>query len=256
MSSEFAVSVKDVSKTYILGKGARQNTLAEQIGSKLRSIGKKEQRASFDALHDVSFNVKQGEAIGIVGRNGAGKSTLLKVLTRVTPPSTGEIVIRGRVGSLLEIGTGFHPGIDRSGEHLPERFDPRYAQRRSGPELRCHCRVRRSQPVSRDTRQAVLERYVCALSVRGGRAPSHRDHAHRRGPCGWRRGVQVPLHHQDETDRHRRSHDPVREPSHALRRGTVQPGHRARSRKRGLRRINPASRQGLPRQPGLDRPPL
>ena len=111
MSSEFAVSVKDVGKTYILGKGARQNTLAEQIGSKLRSLGKRERRESFDALHDVTFNVKQGEAIGIVGRNGAGKSTLLKVLTRVTPPTHGEIEIRGRVGSLLEIGTGFHPEL-------------------------------------------------------------------------------------------------------------------------------------------------
>ena len=111
MSSEFAVSVKDVGKTYILGKGARQNTLAEQIGSKFRSLGKREKRESFDALHDVTFNVKQGEAVGIVGRNGAGKSTLLKVLTRVTPPTHGEIEIRGRVGSLLEIGTGFHPEL-------------------------------------------------------------------------------------------------------------------------------------------------
>ncbi len=111
MSSEFAVSVRGVGKSYILGKGARANTLAEQVTSKIRSIGKREQRETLHALHDISFDVSPGEAVGIVGRNGAGKSTLLKVLTRVTPPSSGEILIHGRVGSLLEIGTGFHPEL-------------------------------------------------------------------------------------------------------------------------------------------------
>jgi lipopolysaccharide transport system ATP-binding protein len=110
-SSEIAVTVRDLRKSYILGKGARANTLAEQLSSKLRSIGKRQQRETLDALSGVNFEVHQGEAVGIVGRNGAGKSTLLKVLTRVTPPSQGEIVLRGRVGSLLEIGTGFHPEL-------------------------------------------------------------------------------------------------------------------------------------------------
>jgi lipopolysaccharide transport system ATP-binding protein len=106
-----AVSVRDLRKSYILGKGARANTLAEQISTKLRTIGKREQRETMDALSGVNFEVKQGEAVGIVGRNGAGKSTLLKVLTRVTSPSQGEITLHGRVGSLLEIGTGFHPEL-------------------------------------------------------------------------------------------------------------------------------------------------
>lgn len=65
----------------------------------------------FRALDDVSFDVEPGTALGIVGRNGAGKSTLLKILSRITKPTTGEIVLRGRVGSLLEVGTGFHPEL-------------------------------------------------------------------------------------------------------------------------------------------------
>lgn len=65
----------------------------------------------FSALNDVSFSVPAGEAVGIVGRNGAGKSTLLKLITRITAPSSGQIALRGRVGSLLEVGTGFHPEL-------------------------------------------------------------------------------------------------------------------------------------------------
>jgi lipopolysaccharide transport system ATP-binding protein len=71
-------------------------------------IGKKE---DFWALKNINFNIKKGEIVGIIGSNGAGKSTLLKILSQITPPSTGEITIDGRVGSLLEVGTGFHPEL-------------------------------------------------------------------------------------------------------------------------------------------------
>jgi lipopolysaccharide transport system ATP-binding protein len=76
-------------------------------------LGRVEERETKElwALRDVSFNVREGEAIGVIGRNGAGKSTLLKVLTRITTPTSGRAVIRGRVGSLLEVGTGFNPEL-------------------------------------------------------------------------------------------------------------------------------------------------
>lgn len=108
---DLAIRVADLGKTYQLGAtGERPSTAAQAAFQWLRSTGRMKYTL-FDALDDVSFEIPRGQAVGIVGRNGAGKSTLLKLITRVTSPSRGRIEMNGRIGSLLEVGTGFHPEL-------------------------------------------------------------------------------------------------------------------------------------------------
>lgn len=110
------ISVKHLSKEYNIGIDKTYKTLSGTFTSAIKHPLKtlKESRKpcnTFWALKDVNFDVKSGEVVGIIGRNGAGKSTLLKVLSRITFPTEGEIKMLGRVGSLLEVGTGFHPEL-------------------------------------------------------------------------------------------------------------------------------------------------
>ena len=113
MSSDLAISVRNLGKTFqIADAEPRATTLAELVARKIRKpFTQRRNRAAFEALQDVSFEVRKGEVLGIIGRNGAGKSTLLKILSRITPPTRGEVDLYGRVGSLLEVGTGFHPEL-------------------------------------------------------------------------------------------------------------------------------------------------
>lgn len=112
MDSSNAVVISGLSKTYRISRsGDRPTRATEAIVERFRHPFRRQEFELFEALSDIDLEVPFGEAVGIIGRNGAGKSTLLKVLTRITAPTTGRIELGGRVGSLLEVGTGFHPEL-------------------------------------------------------------------------------------------------------------------------------------------------
>ena len=115
--SNSAIHVEGLGKQYKIGTHKyRHDTLRDHLMDGLRSVfrsarEKDKRKNLFWALKDLSFDIEPGEIVGIIGHNGAGKSTLLKVLSRITQPTEGHASIYGRVGSLLEVGTGFHPEL-------------------------------------------------------------------------------------------------------------------------------------------------
>ncbi len=113
MEKNTIIKVENLSKRYLLNKNRSPKsdtlygTFAAQLKN-LKNLTQKKETEEFWALRDVTFDIKEGDRVGIIGRNGAGKSTLLKILSRITPPTGGRIELFGRVASLLEVGTGFH----------------------------------------------------------------------------------------------------------------------------------------------------
>ena len=117
-----AISIQNVSKLYRLGEISRGQLLADlhrwwverrarKATKDPQMVERTQEEGDFWALKDISIDIKEGETLGIIGANGAGKSTLLQVVSRITAPTTGSVKIRGRIGSLLEVGTGFHPQL-------------------------------------------------------------------------------------------------------------------------------------------------
>ncbi len=118
------IQVENLSKSYLIGHQSREPYLAlrDVMVETVKNAGRRilhpmkagsggNRLEEIWALKDVSFEVQQGDRVGIIGRNGAGKSTLLKILSRITEPTSGRVRLKGRVGSLLEVGTGFHPEL-------------------------------------------------------------------------------------------------------------------------------------------------
>ena len=178
-----AISVHNVSKLYRLGEISRGQLLADihrwWMRRKAHKTARKDdptevepkETGDFWALKDISFDVEQGETLAIVGANGAGKSTLLKIISRITAPTTGLVRIKGRIGSLLEVGTGFHPqltgrdnvylngailGMKRN--EVKSKFDEIVDFAGLGT-------------IYRYAGKALFERHVCAAGVLGGSIP-------------------------------------------------------------------------------------
>ena len=186
-SSDLAISIRGVGKKYTIRHDyTAPTTLGEAIVRRVRHPFARVEREPFWALRDVSFDVRRGEALALIGINGAGKSTLLKILSRITEMSEGQVDLYGRVGSLLEVGTGFNQELTGRENVFLNGAILGHDTRRDSPAVRCDRRVRRRRAVPRHAGEALQQRHVRAARVCGGGAPAQRDSDRRRSAGGGR----------------------------------------------------------------------
>ena len=177
-----AIELSQVSKRYFLGEhlGTGRN-LREAVSAFINRRGARPPVDEVWSLRYVTLEIGEGDVVGIIGRNGAGKSTLLKIITRITEPTSGVSRTRGRVGALLEVGTGFHPELTgRENVFLNGAIlgMPRRQVQKQFDEIVAFVGRR---AVHRHPREAVLVRHVPPAGVRGRGPPRRRDHGGRRG---------------------------------------------------------------------------
>src|SRR3954463_2594313 len=107
-----SIEIIQLSKKYSMQTAGRYLALRDVLVNRTKNIlRKKEPPADFWALKDINLSFQPGDRIGLIGNNGAGKTTLLKIISRITPPTSGKAIVRGKLSSLLEVGTGFHPEL-------------------------------------------------------------------------------------------------------------------------------------------------